>query len=53
MAKVHQGGTLQRFLTDPSLYDEFLKTIVDFQTVIADMRANPKKYVPPVQVRVF
>lgn len=54
MARVHQGnGTLQRFLTDPALYDEFLKTIVDMQAVIADMRANPKKYVPPVQVRVF
>jgi len=53
-AKVHQGdGALQRFLTDPGLYDEFLKTVVDFQTVIADMRANPKKFVPPVQVRVF
>jgi len=53
-AKVHQGnGTVQRFLTDPTLYDEVLKTIVDFQTVIQDMRANPKKYVPPVQVKVF
>jgi phospholipid/cholesterol/gamma-HCH transport system substrate-binding protein len=47
------GGTLQKLTTDPKLYDEFLKAVVDLQTLIADLRANPKKYVPNVQVKVF
>jgi phospholipid/cholesterol/gamma-HCH transport system substrate-binding protein len=47
------GGTLQKLTTDPKLYDEFLKAVVDLQTMIADIRNNPKKYMPNVQVRVF
>ncbi|HEX7049423.1 MAG TPA: MlaD family protein [Longimicrobiales bacterium] len=46
-------GTLQRFLTDPALYDEFLKAVIDLQTLINDIRANPKKYRPEVNVDVF
>jgi len=52
--KMTQGsGAVQRMLTDPKLYDEFLKSVVDLQTLIAEVRANPKKFVPPVQVKVF
>ncbi len=47
------GGTLQKLTTDPRLYDEFLKAVVDLQTMIADIKANPKKYVPNVQVKMF
>lgn len=46
-------GTLNRMLTDPRLFDEFLKSVIDLQTLIADVRANPKKYVPPINVKVF
>ena len=47
------NGTLNKFLTDPRLFDEFLKSVIDLQTFIADVRQNPKKYVPPVNVKVF
>ncbi|MGQ0815855.1 MAG: MlaD family protein [Gemmatimonadota bacterium] len=46
-------GTLNRMITDPRLFDEFLKSVIDLQTLIADMRQNPRKYVPPVNVKVF
>jgi phospholipid/cholesterol/gamma-HCH transport system substrate-binding protein len=46
-------GSLNRLMTDPRLFDEFLKSVIDLQTLIADVRANPKKYVPPVNVKVF
>ena len=38
---------------DPRLYDELLKSVTDLQTLLMDVRENPKKYVPPVQVKVF
>ena len=47
------GGTIQKLSTDPQLYDEFLKAVVDLQNMIAEIRANPRKFVPPVQVKVF
>ncbi len=47
------NGSLQKLTTDPQLYDEFLKAVIDLQTLIADLRANPQKFVPPVNVRVF
>jgi phospholipid/cholesterol/gamma-HCH transport system substrate-binding protein len=46
-------GTVQRLLTDPALYDEFLKAVVDVQTLINDIRLNPTKYRPDINVRVF
>jgi phospholipid/cholesterol/gamma-HCH transport system substrate-binding protein len=47
------NGALQKLAQDPRMYDEMLKAIVDLQTILAEMRANPKKYVPPVNVKVF
>lgn len=47
------NGTLQRLMTDPGLYDQFLKAVVDLQTMINDIRANPKKFTPNVNVKVF
>lgn len=47
------NGSLNKFMTDPRLFDEFLKSVIDLQTLIADVRQNPKKYVPPVNVKVF
>jgi phospholipid/cholesterol/gamma-HCH transport system substrate-binding protein len=46
-------GTFNRMLTDPRLFDELLKSVTDLQTLLADVRQNPKKYVPEVNVRVF
>jgi phospholipid/cholesterol/gamma-HCH transport system substrate-binding protein len=54
MAKVNRAdGTLNRMLTDPRLFDELLKSVTDLQTLLMDVRQNPKKYVPPVNVKVF
>jgi phospholipid/cholesterol/gamma-HCH transport system substrate-binding protein len=47
------NGSLNRMMTDPRLFDEFLKSVIDMQTLINDVRENPKKYVPPVNVKVF
>lgn len=47
------NGSMNKFLTDPRLFDEFLKSVIDLQALIADVRENPKKYVPPVNVKVF
>jgi phospholipid/cholesterol/gamma-HCH transport system substrate-binding protein len=54
MQKVNRAdGTINRMLTDPRLFDEFLKAVIDLQTMIQDVRENPKKYVPDVNVKVF
>ncbi len=47
------NGTLQKLMTDPGLYDQFLKAVVDLQSMINDIRANPKKFTPNVNVKVF
>lgn len=47
------NGSLQRLMTDPGLYDQFLKAVVDLQTLVNDVRATPKKYVPDINVKVF
>ncbi len=47
------NGSLQRLLKDPGLYDQFLKAVVDLQTLINDVRAQPKKYRPDINVKVF
>jgi phospholipid/cholesterol/gamma-HCH transport system substrate-binding protein len=46
-------GTFNRMLTDPRLFDELLKSVTDLHTLLADVRQNPKKYVPDITVRVF
>jgi phospholipid/cholesterol/gamma-HCH transport system substrate-binding protein len=46
-------GTLQRLFTDPQLYDEVLKAIVDVQNLIAAIRQDPERFRPDVRVRVF
>ncbi|HUG41133.1 MAG TPA: MlaD family protein [Longimicrobiales bacterium] len=46
-------GTLARLVEDPALYDQLLKTIVDIQNLIRDIRADPRAFTPPVTVEVF
>jgi hypothetical protein len=40
-------------MTDPALYDEFLRAVVDAQTLINDIRLNPGKYKPNIMVDIF
>lgn len=49
----NRDGTFQRLLTDPALYDQFLKAVVDLQTLVKDIRQNPKRFRPEVNVDVF
>jgi phospholipid/cholesterol/gamma-HCH transport system substrate-binding protein len=46
-------GTIQRLMTDPELYDQFLRAVVDLQTMITDIRLNPDKYKPSIKVDFF
>lgn len=46
-------GTLQRLMADPALYEEFLRAVVDLQTLINDIRLNPGKYKPNILVDIF
>jgi phospholipid/cholesterol/gamma-HCH transport system substrate-binding protein len=49
--KVDRGdGSLGRLVNDPRLYDEAKHTVAELRALIADIKANPKKY---VQVKVF
>lgn len=46
-------GTVQRLMSDPQLYDQLLRAIVDVQTLINDIRSDPSKYKPNITVDVF
>jgi len=46
-------GSLQKLLTEPELYDQFLKAVVDLQALLNDVRQTPGKYKPDIQVKVF
>lgn len=43
-------GTMGRLLTEDALYEELLKTVVDLNAVLQDLRENPRRYIPPVEV---
>jgi phospholipid/cholesterol/gamma-HCH transport system substrate-binding protein len=50
-SKVDRGdGSLGKLVNDPKLYDEARQTVTELKALIADIKANPKKY---VNVRVF
>ncbi|UCF21166.1 MAG: MCE family protein [Gemmatimonadota bacterium] len=51
LASLESGeGTMGQLLTDQELYDSLLKLLVDVQVVIEELRADPRKYVPPIKV---
>ena len=50
---VEGEGSMQKLFTDPALYDQFLKTVIDLQTLVAAIRANPKLVAPTINVDVF
>lgn len=52
MADLNGGdGSLARLLEDPALYDQLLRTIVDLQSLVAEIRKNPEALSP--EIRVF
>ncbi|MDH3734957.1 MAG: MlaD family protein [Gemmatimonadota bacterium] len=51
LASIERGdGSIGRLVTDEALYEELLKTIVDLNAFLQDVRANPKKFMPVVKV---
>jgi phospholipid/cholesterol/gamma-HCH transport system substrate-binding protein len=46
-------GTLQKMMTDPALYDAFLKAVIDMQSIINDVRRDPSRYKPNIDIHVF
>jgi phospholipid/cholesterol/gamma-HCH transport system substrate-binding protein len=46
-------GAVQRLMTDPALYEEFLRAVVDVQTLINDIRLNPGRYKPNILIDIF
>jgi phospholipid/cholesterol/gamma-HCH transport system substrate-binding protein len=46
-------GTIQRLFTDPLLYDELLRAIVDVQYLINQIRADPGPFRPDIRIRIF
>ncbi len=45
-----QEGTVGRLMTDPALYEEFQRLVSTMQRLMADIQANPAKYIREVQV---
>lgn len=46
LARTDRGeGSLGRVMNDEALYDELVLTLQETRTLLADLRANPKKYV--------
>ena len=45
-----EEGTVGKLIQDRWLYDQVMKTVVDIDSLITDIKANPKKY---VRVSVF
>jgi phospholipid/cholesterol/gamma-HCH transport system substrate-binding protein len=51
MMKINRGqGSLGLFITDPSMYRRSDSLLVQMRALIADIQANPKKY---VSVKLF
>ncbi len=43
-------GGVGRLMTDEQLYEEMLKVVVDLNAFLAEVRANPGKFIPPIKV---
>lgn len=43
-------GTMGQLLTDQELYESLLKLFVDMQTLMEEIRQDPRKYIPPIKV---
>ena len=43
-------GLLAQLVSDEQLYEELLKTVVDLNAFLADVRENPEKFIPTIKV---
>lgn len=51
LAAIERGdGSIGQLVTDERLYEELLRTIVDLNAFLRDVRENPKRFIPPVKV---
>lgn len=51
LRRLEEGrGSAGRLMADERLYEELLKTLTDFNALLEDVRRDPGKYVPPVEV---
>lgn len=50
-ARIEQGeGTLGRLVEDPALYEETQRAIATLQRLLADLQANPTKYIGAIRL---
>ena len=45
-----QEGTIGRLMSDPALFEEFQRLVTTMQRLMADIQANPAKYIREVQI---
>ncbi|MDX1392995.1 MAG: MlaD family protein [Gemmatimonadota bacterium] len=51
LASIEEGdGSIGRLVNDESLYEELLRTIVDLNAFLQDVRTNPRRYMPTIKV---
>lgn len=43
-------GTAGRLVTEDDLYEELLRTLTDLNSVLEDLRREPRRYVPPIEI---
>ena len=47
-------GTIQKLFTDQQLYDQLVKTVTELNSVLVDLRRDPRRYTQGmVQVKLF
>ena len=44
------GGAVGQLVSDETLYEELLKVVVDLNAFLAEVRANPGRFIPPIRV---
>lgn len=51
LARIVAGeGTAGRLVTEDAMYEELLKTLVDLNATLDQLRENPRRFVPPVSI---
>jgi phospholipid/cholesterol/gamma-HCH transport system substrate-binding protein len=53
VSRLERGeGSIQKLMNDPALYDQFLKSVIDLQSLIEAIRTDPEKFKPKIDVHV-
>lgn len=51
LRSVQEGrGALGRLATEDEAYEELLRTLVELNGILEDVRANPARYIPPIEI---